>query len=494
MTAPRPTLTLHRADLGRGVLASVRIADGRITAIAGHGERLGAAPGADEFDAAGAALLPGLHDHHIHLLAYAAALGSLQCGPPQQHSGHTLAASLRQAAAAAASGGVVGAGGWLRGIGYHESVAGDIDRDWLDAVVPAWPLRIQHRSGQLWILNSCALAALGVADDGGADPFERRAGRLTGRLFAADGWLRERLAAVLPDLDAASRALARRGVTGVTDAGPANGRPEFEHFAAEQARGHLRQQVLMMGGAQLDGVTSREGLRVGPTKLYLREAALPDFDALCDDIRRSHGAGRAVAVHCVTLAELVLALQALRECGVHNGDRIEHASLCSAQALELLREAGVRVVTQPHFVFERGDAYLAEAGAGSSAGTSAGLSAEEIGWLYRGRSFVDAGIALAAGSDAPYGDADPWAAMAAAVHRRSRGGQLLGGGERLWPLQALGLFGGDALRPGQGLAALTVGSRADLCVADRPWRDMLNELAAVQIRLTLCQGEPIWSA
>jgi predicted amidohydrolase YtcJ len=375
-----------------------------------------------------------------------------------------------------------GNGGWLRGVGYHASVAGEIDRDWLDAVVPHRPLRIQHRSGQLWILNSRALARLGVADGGGDDPFERSGGRLTGRLYGADAWLRQRLGAALPDLAAASLALARRGVTGVTDASPGNGLQEFEHFAAEQARGQLRQKRAGDGRCAARRCGAARRLAVGPTKLYLREIALPPFDELCDDIRRSHAAGRALAVHCVTLAELVLAVQALRECGAHDGDRIEHASLCSPQAVELLRSARLRVVTQPHFVFERGDAYRAD------------LPAEELGWLYRGRSLVDAGIALAAGSDAPYGDADPWASMAAAVRRRSRGGQSIGAGEALSPLQALGLFGGDPLRPGQGMAALTVGARADLCVTDRPWREMLNELGAVQVRLTLRQGEPIWSA
>ena len=33
-------------------------------------------------DAAGGALLPGLHDHHLHLMAMAAALESVPCGPP----------------------------------------------------------------------------------------------------------------------------------------------------------------------------------------------------------------------------------------------------------------------------------------------------------------------------------------------------------------------------------------------------------------------------
>ena len=77
----------------------------------------------------------------------------------------------------------------------------------------------------------------------------------------------------------------------------------------------------------------------------------------------------------------------------------------------------------------------------------------------------------------------------AVLQRRVRGLR-----EALTPPQALGLYGGDALRPGQGLAPLAPGACADLCVTDRPWREMLNDLAAVQVRLTLCRGEPIWAA
>lgn len=464
-------MLIARADAGdgRGELA-LRTAGERIVAIA---PALRPLAGETVFDAAGAAVLPGLHDHHLHLLALAAALASVPCGPPQHGDAGTLAAALRAAAPA---------DGWIRGVGYHASVAGDIDRDWLDAVGAAAPVRVQHRSGQLWVFDSCALARLGLRDGPGDDPFERRDGRLTGRLYGGDDWLRARLGGALPDLQAASLALARRGVTGVTDASPGNGRREFEHLAAQQASGRLRQRVLVMGGEALAGVAARPGLQVGPTKLYLREAALPTFDDLCAAIARSHAAGRAVAVHCVTPSELVFAVEALRASGVRPGDRIEHASLCPDALLALLRETGLRVVTQPNFVFERGDAYLAE------------LPAAEIGELYRARGFVDAGIALAAGTDAPHGEPDPWRAMAAAVRRRSRAGVALAPDEALAPAQALALFMGDPLRPGDGAPPLAVGAAADLCVIDRSRRALDADFAAVEVRLALRAGEPIWPA
>ena len=49
--------------------------------------------------------------------------------------------------------------GWLRGVAYHESVAGPLDRDRLDAWVADRPLRVQHRSGALWMLNSAGIPA-----------------------------------------------------------------------------------------------------------------------------------------------------------------------------------------------------------------------------------------------------------------------------------------------------------------------------------------------
>ncbi len=431
-------------------------------------------PGEIVFDAAGGAVLPGVHDHHLHLLAYAAAIGSVPCGPPQVDCAQALAGALAERAA--------GSEGWIRGIGYHESVAGDIDRYWLDRVLPGRPVRIQHRSGQLWIFNSLGLQRLGVDEAGGGDPFERVDGVPTGRLYGADPWVRERLGASMPALGEASRRLARLGITGVTDASPGNGLAEFRHFAAERAAGRLQQSVLMMGSEALASAWTVPGLSVGATKIHLREAALPPFDVLCDRIERSHHAGRSVAVHCVTLVELMLAVTALQAAGVRAGDRLEHAAQASMEAVDLVREAGLRVVTQPNFVFERGDAYLAS------------LPADEMEGLYRAGSFVAAGVAVGAGSDAPYGDPDPWRAIAAALDRRTRAGRVLGAAERLAPATVLDLYCSDPLRPGGARRRLEAGGVADLCVLDRPLVQLFADAAAVDVRLTVARGRIIHSA
>ena len=133
--------------------ADLRITNGQIAAIGSL------APGAGErvLAARGGAVLPGLHDHHIHLMSYAASLESVSCGPPDVCTETQLIANLRRHR------NTRGAGGWIRGFRYHESVAGEIDRRWLDRCLPDVPVRIQHRSGRLWIINSAGLARLAEA-------------------------------------------------------------------------------------------------------------------------------------------------------------------------------------------------------------------------------------------------------------------------------------------------------------------------------------------
>lgn len=461
-------MLIRRAELAGERLADVRIDAGYITAI---GEQLKVQGGEAELDAEGAALLPGLHDHHLHLFSLAAARASVVCGPPQIQTVAELAAALHAAAGDHQS--------WLRGIGYHESVAGEINRDWLDAHGPARPLRIQHRSGRLWLLNSLALQQLEVGE--GCDPLERVAGRSTGRLYDADDWLRSRLPRQRASLQAVSRVLASYGVTGVTDTTPQNSTDTWRDFAAAQARGELLQKLMLMGDDSLDAVQAQPGLLRGARKFHLHEHELPVFDTLCAEIQQSHRAGRGVAFHCVTRTDLVFALAALREAGGYAGDRIEHASVTPPELLAELLAQGLTVVAQPHFIAERGDEYLQD------------VAAEDQPWLYRLRGLLDAGVLLAGGSDAPFGEPDPWAAMQAAVSRRTRSGRVMGADEALTPEQALALFTTPLEAPGSAPRRVAVGQPADLCLLDRCWAEARRDLGAVRVRQTWRDGLSIFA-
>ena len=73
-------MLIRRASIGGGGCVDIRCGGGRIEAMAG---RLAPLRGEPLLDAAGGAVLPGLHDHHIHLYAAAAARASVSCGPPE---------------------------------------------------------------------------------------------------------------------------------------------------------------------------------------------------------------------------------------------------------------------------------------------------------------------------------------------------------------------------------------------------------------------------
>lgn len=462
-------MLIRNAEIASGRCADVRIVGDVIAQIGDVGR---GPPGELTIDANGAALLPGLHDHHFHLLAYAAARDSVRCGPPAVNSGDELADALRNRQSASP-------GAWIRGIGYHHSVAGDIDRDWLDRVAIASPARIQDRSGRLWVLNSRALEI--VAPAGTGTPLEIVDDRFTGRLYDGDAWLRERIGKIVPPIGAASAFLLSRGVTGITDTTPGNGPAEFELLRNAKAGGDLVQDLLVMGSAELDGLNDIPGLRTGPRKIHLHETGLPGLDDLSDTIRQSHKRGRPVAIHCVTLTELVFALGAFHEAGAVRGDRIEHAAVAPPDILPSMAKLGLTVVTQPNFIRERGDAYLAD------------VDPADRPWLYRLRGFRDAGIRLAAGTDAPFGDADPWKAMQAVVTRLSASGAVIGEDEALTPEEALALFTGAPDDPGGPPRALHVGATADLCLIDRPWREARADLSDIAVDKTIKAGRIVWS-
>jgi predicted amidohydrolase YtcJ len=447
-------LLIRRAELLDGEITDIRIR-GALVADIGVLE-----PGAGEMviEAEGGLLLPGLHDHHVHVAATAAAMASVRCGPPEVVDEAGLAAAL----------GVAGEG-WLRGIGYHESVTGGlIDRVWLDAVAPHRPVRVQHRTGRLWVFNSAGLGELLAV---GRPPVGLDV--RTGQLFDDDGWVRRVLGGVPPSFAAVGAQYARYGVTGLTEMSPGNDDAVAVYFADERARGALPQRVLLAGRLALGW--AGEAVTLGPVKIHLHEAQLPEFDGVVALIRVAHVRGRAVAVHCVTLTELVFTLAALREAGVMPGDRIEHASVTPDEQLLEMAELGLAVVVQPNFVAERGDEYLAD------------IPPQDWPHLYRLRAFAKAGVNMAGGSDTPFGAADPWAAMAAAVSRLTRRGQALGLSEALTPEEALDLFLADPVELGR-TRRIVPGAKADLCLLARPWREAREVLSADLVRTTLIGG------
>lgn len=450
------TLTIRDVEVAGRPGQDVRIVDGRIAEIGPRLPRAG-----EELDGCGGALIPGLCDHHIHLFGLAAQVASVPVEDAATPAG--FAARIAEAAAARPP------GAWIRVTGYHETLAGDLTRADLDRLAPRHPLRVQHQTGSLWTLNSLALAALGEGDDPpGLD-------RGAGRLWRADAWLRSRLREAPPPLAPIGARLAACGITALTDASVTMDAQGAERLAEAHRAGHLPQRLTLMSGGPLEAPLNG-AFAVGPVKVLLDDHSLPDLDDFVDRIAGARAQGRAVAVHCVTAGELALALAAFETAGSRLGDRIEHGGVIPAEAIAALKRLTLTVVTQPAFIHERGDRYAAEVGR------------RDRPDLYRLKSLLDAGVPVAASSDAPYATPDPWAGIAAAVARRSRGGVELRPAERVDPARALALYLDEPAAPGRAARRVVPGALADLCLLDAPLAHVLRAPSAAHVRATLIGG------
>ncbi|TDV49879.1 amidohydrolase family protein [Actinophytocola oryzae] len=400
--------------IGRG---DCRVRNGTIAEV---GRGLRPAPDDRVLDGAGGALLPGLADHHLHLAA---------CAAPA-----TDFPALAHAAP--------GTDGWLRVTGYDDVRHGPLDRDTLDRLRGEVPLRVQHRSGALWVVNSAGLDRLGAATATHPGIERDHTGRPTGRLWRADAWVRSVLGATVPDLAPLGRRLAAFGITHVTDATP--------------------------GADPADLVLPQHVLALGTRKLVVSDHHLPTLDELAEQIREVHARGGPVAVHCVTRVALVLTIAAIDLAGGLPGDRIEHCAVADAALAGELARRGLRVVTQPTLVSLRGDDYHDR------------VEPEDRQDLWPYATLLRAGVRVAPSSDAPYGDPDPWACLRAAA------GRELGPHERVPVEVALRGMLSPLTDPGGPPRRITRGAPADLVLLDRP----VAEVLTATVRTTIISGEP----
>ncbi len=174
----------------------------------------------------------------------------------------------------------------------------------------------------------------------------------------------------------------------------------------------------------------------------------------------------------------MLAVAALEATGARAGDRIEHGAVIPPELFARLAALRVTVVTQPAFVRERGDRYVAE------------VDAADRPHLWRCASLLAAGVPVGMGSDAPHGPLDPWLAIRAATERRTRTGRVVGPDERVDAASALARFLAPWDAPGGPPRRVHVGAAADLCLLHVPLDEMLRAPTADAVRLTVVDGVP----
>jgi predicted amidohydrolase YtcJ len=446
----------------------VLINDGVIEAIhptARTSTELGPGPGRasgnrEQIDGRGLSILPGLHDHHLHLFATEAARTSIDCAA---HSDR-LGSAFRDAQPA---------NGWIRATGYFETMMGHLDCDAIDRLRSDVPVRIQHRSGVAWFVNSAAIDTLGIAEANIGEPegLERdRNGRATGRLFRMDTWLAGKLPTTIADLSVISGELSAYGVTRVTDATPFATRDELVSLVTQSVDGRLRQHLSTMGST---AITDVQDLQRVAAKVMLDESRLGSLEGLRADIEAMHSIGLPVAIHATDRSTAWLAITAFEEAGTLSGDRIEHGAVLDDGAVAKCSALTITVVTNPALAQLRSDDHFT-------------LTQEsDRPLLWRCQSLLEAGVPVLAGTDAPYGPLDPWKSMRAATQRTTPAGHRVGTDMPISHRDAFALF-----RPSN---AIRVGQPADMLLASGTPGEVLDDLDASRVTHTIIGGELVWS-
>lgn len=406
----------ERMDPFEDELVDVHIAGGRIADIAPAGALPRRGP---VLAGEGAWLIPGLWDHHVHVVQWALAAQRVPLG------GATSAAH----AAALMRDAPVLADGRRIGSGFRDAFWADAPTlDVLDAAtgdVPTYLINADVHS--VW-LNSAALRREGHHPVGAGVLREAPAFEISRRLNDVAPAASDPLVARM------ARDAASRGIVGLVDldmawneeawarrleAGFDTLRVEFgiypEHLDRAIGEG-------MRSGDPARGTTS-DLARVGPLKvitdgsLGTRTAACShpypddphdlgmltvDLAALHELLARAASGGLATAVHAIGDVANSNALDAFAATGAWG--TIEHAQLVAHADIPRFGRLGVGASVQPVHALDDRD-------------LTDSIWAGQTAQPYPLRALADGGANLLFGSDAPVSALDPWAAMAAAVHR-----------------------------------------------------------------------------
>ena len=440
-------------------------------------------------DGTGGWLVPGLWDHHVHTVQWALVTQRVELGDVDSAA---EAASVMGAAPILADGRRIGTG--FRDAFWTDEPT----RALLDAAtgdVPTYLINADVHS--VW-LNSAAFRreSMTPTDDGILR--EEPAFEVSRRLNDVDPAVADRLVA-----DALRRAAAK-GVTGIVDldmawnagswsrrldAGFDGMRVSFGVYPA------LLDRTIAEGLETGDTLDPAGLVRMGSLKaitdgsLGTRTAACSHHypgdpanfgvltvppDDLLDLMTRATGAGLSCAIHAIGDVANSHALDAFAVSGATG--TIEHAQLVAHADIPRFARLGVAASVQPEHAVDDRD-------------LTDSVWASQTALPYPLRALAASGANLLFGSDAPVSPLDPWAAMAAAVHRTRDGrepwhpDQALDAATALAASTSGGSHAGSALEPGS-TADLALIDRDPLTADDRALRGTTVAATLIAGRLT----------
>ena len=515
-------ITVDAADT---IAQAVAIKNGRIQAV-GSDEAIRALVGPDTetVDLAGRSLTPGLIDAHNHFQVMGLMNGYyVPLMPPEVRTLAELQAKLQETVAQTPP------GEWVKG--YYLGLAeGRLPtRHDLDPISSEHPIWLMQQGGHYGSANSLALQIAGITADTPNPPggqIGREANGEPNGVFynhRAMDLVRRYIPAYTPEMVhenivSTQPIFAAVGVTSFQD-NNVRGVDMIRAYLETGKRGdmYLRGAVYftLEWPKDLDRALNQmehyqdEFMRFAGFKFLLDGQALMAYchephngvrwdmptwepQTFKDAVRKLHDTGLQICVHCIGDAAVDLTLDAYEEAMNANPrpdprHRIEHAILTQAHSTQRMKDLGVVVSTQPAFI-RIGGAYWPGV-----------FGPERADRLMVTREWLESGVHLALGSDAPTG---PWytpqMTLAEAVARVDRNNQQLEPDQALTIQEAL-----LAHTMGSAYAAheenikgpIEVGKLADLAVwSEDPYTAPLQRLWQIPIEMTLVGGEIVYKA
>ena len=510
---------------GRPRASAIAIQGERVMAVGSDAE-VGAlrGPRTRVVDLAGRLLVPGFNDSHVHFLR--GGFGLLSVDLRGSRDEEDMARRVGEYARTLPKGTWIQEGNW-----DHEAWPSKRlpTRRSLDAVTPDHPVLVSRLDGHMALANSLALRLAGITrdtqdPDGGAIVRDE-SGEPTGILKDNAETLVD---AVVPlpsremNLRAARTALeeaARFGVTTIQDNSAVDALPTYQDL---RAKGELTARMSVWRDLESLAPLEQAGVRTGLGDDWIRLGAikiLADgsmgsgtaafFEPYADDpktsglllhpvaeleraILRADAAGFQLAVHAIGDRANSLVLDAFEKAAQANPKRdrrfrIEHAQVVRASDLARYKALGVVASIQPSHCID--DMRWAEKRIGH----------ERCRGAYRFKSFLDAGVRVAFGTDWYVEPLDPRLGLYAAVSRELPEGGPAGG---WFPEEKIALEDAiDLYTRGSAYAELAEGDKgtlepgklADLAVFHRDlFRVPPREILETPVDMTVVGGRVVY--
>lgn len=486
------------------------IADGRIVGV-GDKHKL-TLPGDGKvktIDCDGKTVLPGFIDAHLHLFSFAESLVTLNLNPRLGTQSiadiQSKLLSFTQDAPETS---------WIRGKGYNEFYLAEKrhpNRWDLDKAAPNHPVKLTHRSGHAHVLNSLALKMVGIVMEtpdppGGIIERNLDTGMPTGLLYEMGNYLSDRIPPIKSnDLEKgirmADREFISNGITSVHDASSQNDMEEWSLFKSWKKRGLLNPRVNMMLGIEsfeenrvesFSSPLDPSQLRVNGVKIILDETTgrlHPPQAELNELVLRIHKSGMQVVIHAIEEIAIESACSAIENALKHiprtdHRHRIEHCSVCPPSLSKRIATLGIRVVTQPPFLYCNGDRYLET------------VENEQLKHLYPFGSLVRTGVRIVGSSDSPFAPNNPLIGLYAAMTRKSETGKKVTQKEVLSAIDALRMYteyGAEATFEEGIKGTITPGKLADLVIlSGDPFKSPPDKVKDLRVETTIINGEVVW--